>query len=108
MKSVLSALLGIVMVFALVTGISAADKEETLKGRITCAKCTLKLEGQKSCAIVLVVKKGDKETIYWFDPASHKKYHGDFCKEDKEGTVTGTVTEKDKKKFIKVDKLETK
>jgi hypothetical protein len=106
MKAVLSTIIGAVMIFALVAGINAADKDETLKGKITCAKCDLKLVDK--CAICIVVKKDGKDVVYFFDPAAHKKYHGDYCKDSKEGSVTGTVSKKGDKMMIKVDKLETK
>ena len=81
-------------------------KEETLKGTITCAKCDLKI--QKRCNTVIKVKKDDKDVVYYFDKDSNKKYHKDTCMEAKEGTVTGTVSEKDGKKYVKVSKVEYK
>jgi hypothetical protein len=80
----------------------AADKPETLEGKITCAKCDLGIE--KQCATV--IKVGD--TVYYFAPASNKKYHKDTCQEGKEGKVTGTVKEEKGKKVITVTKLEYK
>jgi hypothetical protein len=80
-----------------------AGKEVTLKGTITCAKCDLGVE--KKCATVMQVKKGDKETLYYFDKDSNKKYHGDTCKEAKKGMVTGTVTDDGKKKVIAITEL---
>jgi hypothetical protein len=79
-------------------------KEVTLKGTITCAKCDLKLA--KSCATVIKVKKGDKDVIYYFDKDSNGKHHKETCTEAKEGTVTGTVAEKDGKTWVKVTKVE--
>ena len=81
------------------------DKDEkTLKGTITCAKCDLKKE--KTCATVIKVTEGGKDVVYYFDPDSHKKNHRQICTEAKEGTVTGTVSEKDGKKMVKVDKID--
>ena len=79
---------------------AAQEKEKTLKGTITCAKCDLKVE--KKCATVIVVKKGDKETVYYFDPAGHKKNHSDICQTPKQGSVTGTVSKKGDKNIITV------
>lgn len=112
MKTASKLVLGLAM--ALVVGFVAraeekkADKEVTLKGKITCAKCDLKLDGVTKCATVIKVKEKDKDVVYWFDMDNHKKYHSDICTEPKDGSVTGTVTEKDKKKWIKVTKLEYK
>jgi len=79
------------------------DKEVKLKGTVTCGKCDLKVE--KKCATVLVVKKKDKETVYYFDAAAHKKYHGDICTTPKEGSVTGVVSKQGKKNIITVKEL---
>jgi hypothetical protein len=92
----------------LVLGLTArADdkKEVTLEGKITCAKCDLKVAD--SCHTVIVVKDGDKEVTYYFDKAKDK-YHKEVCRAAKEGKVTGTVSEKDGKKVIKVSKVEFK
>jgi hypothetical protein len=97
-------LLGVALVFGLVLIARADDKgaEKTIKGTITCAKCDLKL--QKTCHTV--IKSG--ETVYYFDTASNKKYHKKICQTPMEGSVTGTVTEKDGKKIIKAEKVNFK
>jgi hypothetical protein len=90
--------------FALVAGLQAADdKEATLKGKITCAKCELKKADK--CTTVLVVKEKGKDVIYYFDKDGHSKYHDDICTEGKNGSVTGTTSEKEGKKTIKVSKV---
>lgn len=104
MKAAFKTLLGVAMVFALVVVVraekdAAGGKEVTLKGTITCAKCDLKLATK--CHTVI---KTDK-AVYWFDAAGSKKYHKPICMEPMKGTVTGTVTEKDGKKYIKVSKV---
>jgi Family of unknown function (DUF6370) len=114
MKATWPMMLGLVAILALVVGVQAEDKnkEQTLKGTITCAKCGLHVKGQTTCATVIkVTEKGKgtekpKETIYYFDTQGNKEYHGDICKKAKEGKVTGTVSEKDGKKIIKVAKIE--
>ena len=101
-----------VVVGALLAGSSspAQDKEEkqkekTLKGKITCGKCELKLKGVTGCATVFVTKKDKKDVIYFFDEASHKKYHEDVCTEGKKGTVTGVFTKEGKKNIVRVKSL---
>ncbi|MGE3805798.1 MAG: DUF6370 family protein [Gemmataceae bacterium] len=71
----------------------AQDKEVVLAGNITCARCELKKEAR--CMTVLVVKEGDKERIYYFDPKAHKDIHREVCKAGRKGKVTGQVVEKD-------------
>jgi hypothetical protein len=103
MKLALKLSLSLAVVLGFLALVQAEDeKEKTLKGTITCAKCDLKLAPK--CNTVVKVK----DTVYWFDPASNKKYHKDTCMEAKEGTVTGTVFEKDDKKWVKVSKVEYK
>ena len=91
----------------LTAGISAQDKkgekEVTLKGKITCNKCDL--GKSKACETVIVVKEGKNEVVYFFDAAAHKKNHGTICSDPKNGSVTGTVKEADKKKTITVTKV---
>jgi len=84
--------------------VAADEKEVTLKGTITCAKCDLKLA--EKCATVIKVQENGADVVYWFDSASHKKNHKAICMDPKAGTVTGTVSEKDGKKWIKVTKLD--
>jgi len=84
-------------------------KEVKLTGTLVCGKCTLK-ETPK-CSNVLQVKEGDKMVNYFLDDQGNKEpYHEGVCGGDKvEGvTVTGTVSEKDGKKYLKPTKVETK
>lgn len=83
-----------------------AAKESTMTGTITCAKCGLKTSD--TCNTAMTVKEGGKDVVYMFDAESDKAHHEAFCKGSKQGTVTGTVTEKDGKKWVKVSKLEAK
>jgi hypothetical protein len=88
------------------SGIDAGEKkakEVTLKGSITCGKCDLKVDDK--CATVIVVKKGDKETVYYFDKAGDKKYHKNICRGAKAGSVTGVVSKKKDKHYIKVSEV---
>lgn len=99
--------LGLAVIGALTYNSQAADeKETTLKGTITCAKCDLKKE--KGCKTVIVVKADKEEKVYYFDKDAHKKYHGDTCTEAKEGSVTGTTGKDGDKLTVKVSKVEYK
>jgi hypothetical protein len=106
LRTILSLAFAVCLV-GLATIARADDKEVTLKGDITCAKCDLKLVKDK-CATVVKVKEGDKDVVYYFDEAAHKKYHSKVCTESKEGSVTGKVSEKDGKKIITVSKVDYK
>ena len=80
-------------------------KDVILKGTITCGKCDLGVD--KACATVIVVKgeKDKKETVYYFDKASHTKFHDGVCTEAKKGTVEGPVSDEGKKKIISAKKV---
>ncbi|HEY1379732.1 MAG TPA: DUF6370 family protein [Gemmataceae bacterium] len=80
--------------------------EKTLTGTITCAKCDLGVE--KKCATVIKVNEGGKDVVYYFDQKGDKDNHKKICQTPKEGTVTGTVSEKDGKKIVTVSKVEFK
>ncbi len=111
MKAAWSMLAGLVVVLALVSGLQADDKgkEVTLKGTMVCGKCTLK-ETDK-CTNVLRVKENGKTVNYYIkDEGNKASYHKPICPAGKkqEATVTGTVTEKDGKKWITASKVDTK
>ena len=77
------------------------QKEVTIKGTVTCAKCDLKKE--KACATVVVEKvAGKDDVVYYFDAAGDKKHHGPICTNPTPGSVTGTVEDKGGKKTITV------
>ena len=78
----------------------AAEKEVTLTGKIMCARCELK--EAKKCQTVIQVQEAGKTVTYWFlDKGNKEDYHDEVCGGGrKDGTVTGTVTEKDGKKWI--------
>ena len=80
----------------------AEEKEETLKGKITCAKCEL----GKADKCHTVIKVGEK--VYWFDAESSKKFHKEICTEGKEGTVVGKVKTEGDKMVVTATKVEFK
>jgi hypothetical protein len=111
MKTMLKVVLGVAVAVALVVAVKAADKAEgkevTKSGKLVCGKCTLKETDE--CSNVLQVKEDGKTVNYYLDDSGKgEKYHKDICaaKSEKDVKVTGTVSEKDKKKYIKVTKLE--
>ena len=100
-------LVAAVMAWCSASFVRAEDgKEVTLKGTLTCAKCTLH-EGT-TCQSVLQVKDGDKTTNYYLmDNTISKDSHAAICRTSKEGvSVTGVVSEKDGKNWITASKIE--
>jgi hypothetical protein len=82
---------------------AGGKKQETLKGKICCAKCELGVETE--CMTVVVTKKDNKDLTVYFDKESNKKHHASICSEAKPGSVTGTVKDEGKKKIITVTTL---
>ena len=80
-------------------------KEVVLKGKVCCNKC--ELGKSKECETVIVVTDANskKDVVYFFDKASHGKFHDDICTAAKQGTVTGVVKDVEKKKVIAVKKV---
>jgi hypothetical protein len=100
----LSTALGLLIVLSL----QADDgREMELKGTITCAKCDLK-EASKCHTVIWIEGDHGLHFSYYFDEVADKKYHEKICRGPHKGTVRGNVTDRDGKKWIKVDKLQWK
>jgi hypothetical protein len=91
-------------------------KEVKLTGTVTCAKCdyaTVKaadpeLKKPTACQTVIIAKEKGKDVVYYFDSASHKKYHDPVCRGAKEGTVNGTCVLKDGKRVVTATEVKLK
>ena len=79
-------------------------EEVTIKGKITCAKCDLKVADK--CATVIVAKEGDKDVTYYLDAAGNKANHKEICTSPKNGSVTGVKSVEGDKNIITVSKVE--
>ena len=75
-----------------------ADK---IEGEATCTKCAMK-ESEK-CATAI---KTDKGTVYCEPNEVAKKFHHEICEASKKVVAEGTITEKDGKKWIALEKIE--
>ena len=107
MRSRAAALVAILALLS-VTAATAAD-DVTLKGAIVCAKCTLKKADAKECQNVLLAKGPDgKDVEYYLAKSPAADAVGEVCTGRKEVTVTGTVSEKDGRKWITASKVESK
>jgi hypothetical protein len=106
MKAAFKTLFVLTLVLGCVAVALAQDKEVTLKGKVTCAKCDLKKVDK--CTTVIVVKEDGKDVIYYLDEKSGKDNHKTICTEAKDGSVTGKVSEKDGKKIITATKVDIK
>jgi hypothetical protein len=86
--------------------VRADDAPTTLKGTMTCAKCGLHQADE--CQSVLQVKDGDATVIYYIaDSDASKGTHEKVCKGSVDNvTITGTVADKDGKKWITPTKID--
>jgi hypothetical protein len=97
------------LTFALAAGLAlsaAAADEVTLDGTIVCAKCTLKKPDAKECQNVLLVPDKDgQDAEYYLAKSEAGDAVGEICMERKKVTVTGTVAEKEGRKWITASKV---
>jgi hypothetical protein len=103
MKTLAKAGLALALVLGLVAAAQAAD-ETTLSGKVVCAKCTLKKADATKCQDVLVADGAE----YYVEKNAVAEKFGHVCGGEKPATVTGTVSEKDGKKWITPSKMEEK
>jgi hypothetical protein len=96
----------ITLVLVMAGFVVAQSGSTSLSGKITCAKCDLKTD--KDCATVIVVNEGGKDVVYYLDDKAGKANHSEVCSAPKEGTVTGTVSEKGGKKTITASRVDFK
>jgi len=107
MRKVVSAAAAVLLALACCAVAGAADVSVTLEGNIVCAKCTLKVEGVDQCQSVLLVKNtAGKETQYWLARNAVAEAFGDVCTDIKPVTVTGSIEEKDDRKWIVATKID--
>jgi hypothetical protein len=104
----LAVLLALTLGTAAIAG--TEGRQVTLEGDVVCAFCTLKVKGFKGCQNVLLVKKDGMDSEpeqYYFTKNEISDEFGMVCTESKRVRLTGTVTEKDGKKWITPTKIET-
>jgi hypothetical protein len=105
MKTMVKIAGAVALVLAVVS--MARAEETTLSGTMVCAKCTLKKADATKCQDVLVVKDDQgASTEYYIAKNAAADEAGHQCKTEAKATVTGTVSEKDGKKWIEATKIE--
>jgi hypothetical protein len=102
-------------VAALAAGLLAAavqaHDEVTLEGKVVCAKCVLKAKGFTECQNVLVVsreqgREAKEDVQYYITNNDVGVKFGEVCMEAKKAKVTGTVADKDGRKWVTPSKME--
>jgi hypothetical protein len=108
MKSIVKVGLAVALAFGLAASIQAGD-EQTVTGKVMCAKCALKKADAEKCQDVLVSKGEDgKVAEYYLEKTAALEAFGHVCQGEKTAVVTGAVTEKDGKTWIAPSKMEEK
>ena len=91
---------------ALAVAAPAWAADDTLKGDMVCAKCFLKKPDAKECQDVLLVTNTTGEpTEYYVTKNDVAKESGEACTTKIPATITGTVSEKDGRKWITATKI---
>ncbi|HEX4823782.1 MAG TPA: DUF6370 family protein [Candidatus Polarisedimenticolaceae bacterium] len=99
-------LLALVAIIGLASLTFAGDaKDVTVTGKLVCAKCALKVEGQKECQNVIVATVDGKETQYYVAKNKVAEEFGHVCKGEKNVVATGKVTQKDGKNWLDATKI---
>jgi hypothetical protein len=95
----------IALVGLLVVPAFAADKEVTITGEATCAKCAL--HETKECQTVIQSQEDGKTVTYYLTQNDMSKdFHDNVCKKPEKVTATGTVKEEGGKKTLTISKIE--
>lgn len=85
---------------------ASKSAEVTLTGDVQCAMCILKKADAKSCQDVLVVTDKASRTEYYLVKNAVSDKFGMSCMKARPAVATGTVSEKDGKKWLTASKLE--
>ena len=101
MKALLKLGLVAVVALGLTAAASAADESKTVTGKVVCGKCSAKKA--ETCQNMLVTADGQE---YWLAKSDAATKFGHICKGEKNATATGTVEEKDGKKWLTASVME--
>lgn len=104
-KTMVRALLAALLVASIAAPALAADA--AYSGSLMCAMCTLKKSDAHECQDVLVVTEANgAKTEYYVTKNDVAAKAGEACTAEIKATVTGTVSEKDGRKWITATKIE--
>jgi hypothetical protein len=105
MKSILRLALAVTLLMPV--GTMTAAFEETLSGTLVCAKCALNKPDAHECQDVLIVTDTAGTRIeYYITKNDVAEKSGEACTLEIKATVTGTVSERDGRKWLTASKIE--
>ena len=102
LKLALAVILALGLLGPVGLGAMRGAAEVTMTGKIVCALCTLNKADQKDCQDVFV---SNDEVEYYIEKNKTATDAGHVCTSEVSATVTGTVSEKDGKKWITASKI---
>jgi hypothetical protein len=92
---------------ALAVAVPVFAADQTFKGEMVCAKCYLKRADAKECQDVLMVKDAKGATSEFYVTKNDvSKETGEACMEPMKVTMTGSISEKDGRKWITASKID--
>lgn len=98
--------LAVVLLAGVASLAMAGESVVTVSGTIACAHCTLKKGDLASCQDMIVATSGATAGEYYIVKNAVLEKFGHTCKGQKAATVTGTVMEKDGKRWLTPTKIE--
>jgi hypothetical protein len=105
MKRMIRVALAAALVAVIAAPAWAAD--EVLNGTLLCAKCALKKADAHECQDVLIVADATgAKTEYYVTKNAVAEQSGEACTLEIKATVTGSISEKDGRKWITPSKIE--
>ncbi len=99
-------ILTLAVTFALLAGIAPGFADETFSGTLVCASCGLQKADAKECQDVLLVTDTKGATTEYYIAKNHVTSGDEACTLKIAATVSGTVSERDGKKWITPTKIE--
>jgi hypothetical protein len=105
MKSLLWLSLAVMLLVPMRPAFAAV--EDTLSGSLMCAKCMLKKADAHECQDVLIVTDAaGAKTEYYLTKNDVTAQAGEACTQEIRATVTGTVSEKDGRKWLTASRID--
>jgi hypothetical protein len=105
MKKIIATCFVLALVLTAVSAFAGKAENVELEGTLLCAKCSLK-QDFKECTSALVVKKGEKEKIYYLVDNEVLEAAGKPCMDKSEAKVSGTAAKKDGKTWVTATRIE--
>jgi hypothetical protein len=103
----MKSLMWLCVAMVLLVSVRSVAAEETLSGTLVCAKCALNKPDAHECQDVLIVAEASgAKTEYYITKNDVAEKSGEACTLEIKATVTGTVSERDGKKWMTATRID--